>query len=361
MTRWRVVTVVVTTSLLGIGALAVRFLHHGPATEAAPPPPATTTITRQTLVDVVTANGKLANGPEQPLESRLQGTVTALPAVGATIARGQSLFRIDERPVVLFYGGVPAYRRLTAGRVAVAADPRTGRAAQPAIAASAGKDVEQFERNLRALGYGGFTVDEQYSAQTADAVRRWQRDLGLPRTGVVELGRVFYAPGRIRVGSVKAILGAVPQGPVLTYTSTKQRVTATLGPQDRAVARTGGKVTVVLPSGRRIPGTVESVRSRADDQEGGGEPGLEVVVAPTGVGGRDEGPVRVEFPGESRKNVLAVPVGALLALAEGGYGLEVLGDGPAHIVTVRSGLFAAGRVEVSGPGIRAGLTVGMAQ
>ena len=56
-----------------------------------------------------------------------------------------------------------------------------------------------------------------------------------------------------------------------------------------------------------------------------------------------------------------VPVGALLALAEGGYGLQVVGGGTPGVIAVTTGLFADGRVEVSGPDLREGMTVGMAR
>src|SRR6185503_15688932 len=96
----------------------------------------TATITRETLVDTVTVNGKLAYGPPSLAESRLSGTVTALAPIGSTVQRGREVFRIDDTPVVLLYGGVPAYRALATGVT--------------------GRDVRQFEQNLKALGYGGF-------------------------------------------------------------------------------------------------------------------------------------------------------------------------------------------------------------
>jgi hypothetical protein len=56
-----------------------------------------------------------------------------------------------------------------------------------------------------------------------------------------------------------------------------------------------------------------------------------------------------------------VPVSALLALAEGGYGLEVVrDDGTTKIVRVDTGLFADGKVEVRGAGIGEGTVVGVA-
>jgi HlyD family secretion protein len=50
-----------------------------------------------------------------------------------------------------------------------------------------------------------------------------------------------------------------------------------------------------------------------------------------------------------------VPIAALLALHAGRYGVEVVtGSGVHRIVRVTTGIFAGGRVQVSGPGIRAG-------
>jgi hypothetical protein len=64
---------------------------------------------------------------------------------------------------------------------------------------------------------------------------------------------------------------------------------------------------------------------------------------------------------DERADVLTVPVNALLALAEGGYGLELVNpDGTTEIVAVETGLFADGRVEVEGPDLDDGLTVGVA-
>jgi hypothetical protein len=57
---------------------------------------------------------------------------------------------------------------------------------------------------------------------------------------------------------------------------------------------------------------------------------------------------------EVRRGVLAVPVNALLALAEGGYAVEVDRDGHRQLLGVRTGLFAEGQVEVTGGGLRAG-------
>jgi hypothetical protein len=68
----------------------------------------------------------------------------------------------------------------------------------------------------------------------------------------------------------------------------------------------------------------------------------------------------VAITDQTVRNVLAVPVYALLARSGGGYAVEaVAGDGTHHLVRVTPGLFddAAGMVQVSGPGLAAGQRV----
>jgi hypothetical protein len=55
--------------------------------------------------------------------------------------------------------------------------------------------------------------------------------------------------------------------------------------------------------------------------------------------------------------VLAVPVSALVALAGGGYAVQVVSGGGAHLTGVHTGLFSSSLVQVTGPGLRAGLSV----
>jgi hypothetical protein len=62
----------------------------------------------------------------------------------------------------------------------------------------------------------------------------------------------------------------------------------------------------------------------------------------------------VEFPGAIRHGVLVVPATALLALREGGYGVQ-LPDG--SVVAVTTGMFAGGMVEISGDAVHEGTRV----
>ena len=72
--------------------------------------------------------------------------------------------------------------------------------------------------------------------------------------------------------------------------------------------------------------------------------------------GLDQASVSVNFVQEKAKNVLSVPVTALLATAGGGYALQEAAA-PHRLIPVTTGLFAAGYVQISGPDIYRGLQV----
>jgi hypothetical protein len=56
-------------------------------------------------------------------------------------------------------------------------------------------------------------------------------------------------------------------------------------------------------------------------------------------------------------NVLAVPVNALVALAGGGYAVQVVHGSASHLVAVQTGLITSTQVQVSGPGLSPGVLV----
>ncbi|MDQ1697562.1 MAG: hypothetical protein QOJ03_2915, partial [Frankiaceae bacterium] len=91
-------------------------------------------------------------------------------------------------------------------------------------------------------------------------------------------------------------------------------------------------------------------QTSADAQDGTGEAtiDLEVALSSRRVTALDEAPVAVDIETSRADGVLNVPVDALLALAEGGYGVEIVHGATTDIVSVEPGLFAQGRVEVAG-------------
>jgi peptidoglycan hydrolase-like protein with peptidoglycan-binding domain len=161
-----------------------------------PPGDTTATVTRRTLTESSTVDGTLGYGSKLEVFDRLAGTFTWLPAVGARIGRGGTLYRINNTPVALMYGSLPAYRTLKQG-------------------ISDGPDVTQLNENLIDLGYDperAIGDVEAFGAATAAAVKRWQKAEGLPQTGEVELGRIVFSPGERRVTEVHVSLGQDPPG-----------------------------------------------------------------------------------------------------------------------------------------------------
>ncbi|MFG1706324.1 efflux RND transporter periplasmic adaptor subunit [Nonomuraea sp. M3C6] len=342
-----VVVAAAAGGLVAVNSAGLLDGNAGPTQSASALPPATTPVTKQTLNDTRDADGELGYGPVTTAVSRQPGTITWLPDSGAQITRGKSLYRVDNKPVMLMYGSPPAYRDLKIG--------------------TEGKDVENLERNLSKLGYDGFTVDDEYTYDTAEAVREWQEDRGLDETGVVELGRIVFAPGKVRVESLESEEGqpATPGQKVLTYTGTSKVVTVRLEAEDQRMAKKGSKVEVTLPDGKSVNGKITDVATVIEPGEGQNaepETRLEALVSignTKSARGLDKAAVDVTFTASKRKDVLTVPVAALVALQEGGYGLEVVEGGRSRYIGVKTGLFAGGRVEVTGDGLTEGMTVGM--
>ncbi len=70
----------------------------------------TVTVQRRTLTEHAQVDGTLGYGGTLELFDRISGTFTWLPSVGALIERGGTLFKVNQLPIVLMYGSVPAYR-----------------------------------------------------------------------------------------------------------------------------------------------------------------------------------------------------------------------------------------------------------
>ena len=349
------------------GAIAGFVLARGPGgkepTATPPLPPATAEVTRTTLVETKTVSGTLGYGDPVPVRAARRGTLTWLAPAGSTVQRGEPLFKVDQRPVVALYGALPLYRALRDG--------------------VKGADVRQLQRNLADLGYSGFTVDGTYTPATTAAVRSWQADLGLPVTGTVEPGQVVYTPGAVRIAAHTARVGDTIGGDtggggasVLSYTGTIRRVTVKLEVADQVLAAKGRTVTVKVPGRGAVNGKISRVgtvvTAQATTPDQGATPdstnaaasGASIEVSVTiadqkALGSLDAAPVDVDLAADQRQDVLAVPVAALLALPRGGFGVQVVDRDKTRIVVVKTGMFAAGQVEVSGRGIAAGVTVGV--
>jgi len=341
--------VVLALVIAGVGvAAAVGFGGSDDTTTgSAPVTPTTTKIIRTTVTETATVNGNLDYGTQTTLSGRTgAGTITWLPGEGRTISRGETVYSVNAEPIVLLYGSMPLWRTLVPG--------------------SSGADVKEVETNLAALGYTGFTVDDDYTDATADAVKAWQEDLDRDETGTLDPGDVVVTTGQIRTAAQKVQLGAAANGPVLAYTATNRVVTVNLDVSDENLVKDGTTATVRLPDGKSVKGTVSDIGTVASTETTtSGVQSKTTTTIPITVeigdqkslGSLDAAPVDVDLISASAKNVLAVPVNALVALAEGGYGVQVLDGATTRYVAVKTGLFSSSNVEVSGTGLAEGMNV----
>jgi hypothetical protein len=283
-------------------------------------PPATAVVTRRDLSAVLPVTATLGYAGSYTVTGQGSGKLTWLPTPGTVIQQGQVLYKVDNgTPVVLLYGTAPDWRALSVG--------------------TTGHDVAQLNRDLVRLGYAN-RADlvaqgwDYYSSETASAVRRLKRHLGvsLP-SGSLPLGQVVFKPEALRISQVTGSLAGSASGPVLNATSDRHVVTISLSASDQSRVKTGDKVTVTLPDGSDTPGAVSSVGTVATAASGNGEnsnatiPVQVTLTDPHSAGKLDQAPVTVNIITGTAHNVLVVPVAALLAQASGGYVVEVVGPG----------------------------------
>ena len=152
--------------------------------------------------------------------------------------------------------------------------------------------------------------------------------------------------------------------PVLKTSSTRRIVSVELGPDEQSVARRGQRVGVLLPDGEEAKGKVRRIAaSEGSGEEAPGEetePGVEVtvsIVGKTKAPALDGAAVSVLFTESLRRDVLSVPLTALVAVGNERFAVVVIEATQRRRIAVTPGLAADGYVEVKGKGLREGMRV----
>ena len=345
MSRRLAVAIGVVVLVLAGVAVYIAVVRLGDDAEAAAAEPAqaaTVEVVRADLVERETLDGTVRFRSPRTLYASAPGTVTALPRGGAVLTRGDRAYELSGRPVTVMYGDRPAWRQLDE-------------------TVPDGPDIAQLEANLEALGFtagGTLVVDETFDGVTADAVEEWQASLGLEANGVVGAGDVVFVSGPVRVGAAATEVGATvaPGAPVSAISARNHEVVVLLDADRQDLLAVDDEVAITLPDGSATTGTVRQVGRVVVSTGSGdsGEEGRRVVEVSVDladeslVSGIDEAPVDVDVASSTAENVLAVPVEALLALAEGGYAVEVADGSTTRLVAVEVGTFADGLVEITG-------------
>ncbi|TDD92991.1 peptidoglycan-binding protein [Actinomadura darangshiensis] len=282
-------------------------------------------------------------GTPYPVVNRAKGTYTRVPVAGAQIDCGETLYKVDQKPVVLICGSTPAYRDLAAG--------------------DDGKDVRALNKTLVDEGYAGKSgLDPDsghFGRATAAALEKLQDKRSADVTGRLDLGQAVFLPGPLRISKVTAQNGtsASPGRPMMEASSNRREVVVKLDPSQQSEVRKGDQAQITLPDNRTTPGVVSRIgtvaASDGKDDSGSQPATLPVYLTlkhPKDAGTLDRAPVQVQITTGGVEHALIVPVTALIGRAGGGYAVEVAAGGGTRIVPVTLGLFdnADGRVQVSG-------------
>ena len=301
------------------------------ATPAALQAPANTAqVEKGELSSMVSLDGILtyrarSDGSPYSAINQARGIYTKLPDEGDKVDCGDVLYRVNDDPVLLLCGTVPAYRDLDSG--------------------DKGKDVRQLKRNLRALGY--------------DSIKALQRAKGFAATGTLDLGDVVFLPESARISKVTGKLGgsARPGAPVAQATSDTLQVQVNLEASQQGEVKKGDRAQITLPGNTSVKGTVDRLgrvaRTAGKDDDVGSAtiPAYITLDTPEEARGLDRAPVQVDITTEGVESALSVPVTALVGKSGGGFAVEVVRDGGRReLVAVKLGLFdtTGGRVEVEG-------------
>jgi hypothetical protein len=352
--RWLTpAAVVLAAALAGFGARGLWPKAATPNTTQAAVPVSTAQVVRTDVAERQAVAGVIGYQGSYSVVNELPAAViTALPRPGQIITRGETLYQQADQPVTLFYGGTPAWRDISP-------------------ASTPGPDIKELDQNLDALGYDAGTPGNTLTWGTVMAIERWQLARGMTQTGTITLGQICFLPGPVRVTATPATLGtpAAPGTQVLAGSAAAPAVTVNLTPGGVPV-RPGGRVQVTLPGGTTtVPGHVLTVGAVTQAPPQNQNPPASIIPVTISLDGYrlpadlDQAPVQVIMTEHIDHDVLAVPVTALLAQADGGYAVRT-GTGPAgRLIPVSVGIYddTTSLVEVSGAGLTAGLTVQVAQ
>jgi hypothetical protein len=262
-----------------------------------------------------------------------RGTYTELPEVGDKVGCGSVLYRVNDKPVLLLCGTVPAYRALHVG--------------------DAGQDVRQLNRNLRVRG-------DAFTTKTQKALEALQRRRGAHVTGALALGAAVFLPEAVRIAKVTGQLGgsAPPGAQALNATSSTLHVQVNLDPSDQGQVKRGDRARITLPGNTTVTGKVDGfgrvAEAPAEQDSSAADATIPTYVSlddPGKARGLDKAPVGVDITTAGVDSALSVPVTALVGRSGGGFAVEVVrAGGRRDLVAVTVGLFdtADGRVQVDG-------------
>jgi peptidoglycan hydrolase-like protein with peptidoglycan-binding domain len=201
--RW--VVVLAVGMVIGVAAGSVVASHAGAALPSVAPVRQTIHVAQATLERTLHYPASAEWAAVGQVYAPSGGVVTEVVTPSGVFRAGDVALRVDERPMVVIPGPVPAYRALDVG--------------------SRGRDVRALQDFLARRGFRVNPVHAVYTAMTAAAVRAWQRSLQVPTSGSVALGDLLVvAPGDLGGSPLRWIDGVHVGAPIAAGTPILSRL-----------------------------------------------------------------------------------------------------------------------------------------
>ncbi len=312
--------------VLAFGALAVGIVFAGLALVSAQPDNDSNTDEASTertvaeataqidsLSEEVKINGVVGYGDSFRLPVEAQGIVTWSPEEGAILGHGDTVVKVDQRPVLILRSPIPLYREL---RLIGSGERDT---AGTKLGLMKGSDVETLQKYLLEQGFddkGRLEADGTFGAATKRAVKAWQAEVAHPATGRIDRSQMVFLTSDIRVDSSPKV-GLAFDAVVATQPATT--VTATVTAKQKGFFGVGSSVRLDA-DGTDLTGTVSELK-RESGADGSTQLSVHIEVSglPTGVEA-----VKVTATKTVVEDQVTIPVTALVALVDGGWAVEVI-------------------------------------
>jgi peptidoglycan hydrolase-like protein with peptidoglycan-binding domain len=269
------------------------------------------------------------------------GTVTTVRvAPGDEVKQGSVLYTVNLRPVVIAEGAVPSFRAMANG--------------------VRGADVKQLQAMLKARGLYGGAVDGGFGYLTGQAVRAWQKSLGVEADGAVQPGDIVFVPSlptRVALDAEVIKRGAMVSG--------GEPVVKGLPPEPAFTVPVTDTQAALMPNGTRVEIANGELtwEGYVVDQKSDPQAGTTVILAGkdgASICGEECGTIPVtgqtlllsKIVTVETVSGLVVPSAALLSSADGAVSV-VDEEGESHPVTVKTSARGMSVVE----GVSAGLRV----
>lgn len=288
----------------------------------------TSEVKIETLKSSAEFNGDLGFGETRQLSSGADGVITWLPEDEETIDSGDVLWEINQQPVPYLDGEIPMYRELYWG-------------------VKKGDDVLQLETYLISQGFGPDTweADTSFNKTTRNALKELQKFYGMTEDGSIGPSEVMFGTEPLRVSETAYVGDPASAGPILTVSGASGKVSVSTTSRQLTTFQKSPNVLIVLADGRELAATLDETKATPADENGAFGYTVEYIVSDA-IG--EAQPVKVKIEQLLAENALTVPVDALIALAEGGYAVEVVTDSGNVLRAVEVIDFDDTRVAVTG-------------